>query len=178
MTVLEKILAIAESKGIGQNELERLAHLPGNRISKYLAGQGDLSLEYAVRMAKALGVSIDTLALGVIAPPPGPPISEDEQFLLRFFRASGLTGDEAVAILSGRKPPRRKSRQPAREIRRAYLFFDPPRQQKRADRKAGPTILAGEPTPLPSPSSDPNEIEINQGPRPEPERRSTPKRKR
>lgn len=178
MTVLEKILAVAESKGIGQNELERLAKLPANRISKYLGGQGDLSLDYAVRMASVLGVSLDTLALGVIAPPPGPPLTEDEQFLLRFFRASGLSGDEAVAILSGRKPPRRKSRQPAREIRRAYLPFDPPREQKRADRQARPTLLPGEPAPQPTTAGDPDQVEVDQHARPQSERGTTSKRKR
>jgi transcriptional regulator with XRE-family HTH domain len=109
MTVLEKILAVAESKGIGQLDLERRASLPTNRLSKYLSGQGELTLEYAARMAAVLGVSLDTLALGVIQPPPGPPLTDDELFILRYVRATNLSGEEAVALMSGRKPGRKRA---------------------------------------------------------------------
>jgi transcriptional regulator with XRE-family HTH domain len=179
MTVLEKILAIAESKGIKQLELERLAKLPTNRISEYLGGHGELRLDYAARMAAVLGVSLDTLALGVVQPPPGPPLSDDELFLLRYFRAVDLSGDEAVRILSASKPRRRRRRPPAQEIRRAILPGDLPGDDKdRPDRKQVPAVRVGEPAPLPTPTARPDEIQVDKVPRREPKRRSNVQPKR
>jgi transcriptional regulator with XRE-family HTH domain len=105
MDVLERILEIAESRGLGQLELERLAGLPTNRISKYKSGQGRLTVEHAARMASVLGVSLDTLS----PPPPAAPLPDDDaELLLRVWKALGISADEAVRRLSAGGPGERK----------------------------------------------------------------------
>jgi transcriptional regulator with XRE-family HTH domain len=62
MRVAEKIYKQMLLKGLNQQKLARAAAISDSEVSRILRGKSSPSLEYAQRLARALGVSLDYLA--------------------------------------------------------------------------------------------------------------------
>lgn len=105
--MIEKIRKLLREKKLTQGELERLALLPGGRISKWDGGLGKPSAPAALRIARALGVSVDYLVDDDQDEPipAASPRSEEERRVL--WLADQLGFEEAVRrlTLSGSHAP-------------------------------------------------------------------------
>jgi transcriptional regulator with XRE-family HTH domain len=64
MSYAEKIYKHMVVKGLNQKALARLAGVSDSEVSRILRGQSSPSLEYAARLARALGLSLDDLTDG------------------------------------------------------------------------------------------------------------------
>ena len=84
--MLEIILEESKRKGVTQTALERLAGLSANRIAKWKAGQGEPSFSEAVRIARALGVSLNRLA---DMPDDVPRMTDEERALWMVVKSIG-----------------------------------------------------------------------------------------
>jgi transcriptional regulator with XRE-family HTH domain len=62
MGVAQKISKHMALKGMNQQKLARAASISDSEVSRILRGKSSPSLEYAFRLARALGVSLDYLA--------------------------------------------------------------------------------------------------------------------
>ncbi len=62
MTFAEKVYKQMLVRGLNQQRLAQLSSVSDSEVSRVLRGKSSPSLEYAHRLAKALGVSLDYLA--------------------------------------------------------------------------------------------------------------------
>ncbi|GIW89128.1 MAG: hypothetical protein KatS3mg108_3452 [Isosphaeraceae bacterium] len=62
MTFAEKVYRQMVRQGLNQQRLAKLSSVSDSEVSRVLRGKSSPSLEYAFRIAKALGVSLDYLA--------------------------------------------------------------------------------------------------------------------
>ena len=89
MRVSEKLYKHMLSKGLNQQRLARLASISDSEVSRILNGKSSPSLEYAFRLAKALGVSLDYLADDTMDDDPAAGVavgSDQERELLELAR--------------------------------------------------------------------------------------------
>jgi transcriptional regulator with XRE-family HTH domain len=61
MSFAEKVYRFMLHRGLNQQRLARLSGVSDSEISRILRGKSSPSLEYATRIARALGVSLDYL---------------------------------------------------------------------------------------------------------------------
>lgn len=101
MRVIERIEKIRALRGLTQEELERAAALPRNRIPKWVGGRGVPSGPQSLRLARTLGVPVEWL-VDESAPeePPRqePGLSESDWLVLDVARKIGHA--EVIAILT------------------------------------------------------------------------------
>lgn len=98
-----KLTKLVEGCGLSHRALGRAVNgQSASTVGRWMAGQSKISLQDAAKLARVLGVSLDYLGNDEQDRPDPPIISEDEAVLLRVFRASGLSVDEAIALFTGR----------------------------------------------------------------------------
>lgn len=88
----ENLQKICEQKGLGQAELAAGLGLSRSTLSRILRGVQEPKLTLAYELAKALGVSLDTLVEGGGAPGESPRsviLDDDEWTVLRIVRRLG-----------------------------------------------------------------------------------------
>ena len=78
------LLELMDDRGMSQSELARRSNVAVSNINRYLKG-GDMAASKAVRIADALGVSVDEL-LGLEDSP------SDELELLGYYRSASVRG--------------------------------------------------------------------------------------
>lgn len=93
---MQRVREFMESKGVIAADLARLTGIAPQRISRWLNGDGSPNLEQYQRLAKALGVSLGTLAGDEETPPP---IETEAGLVLEAYRDSGLTAFAAIKVL-------------------------------------------------------------------------------
>lgn len=95
--MIEKIVALAQRKGVSQAAVERAAGLSENRISKWKNNEGEPTFRQIVRIAEFLDCSVSYLADDSLdAPPPSATLDHDEETALDFYR-------ELVAVVGPAK---------------------------------------------------------------------------
>lgn len=99
--MLQKLDSLLKSRGISQTAFERTAILSANRISKWKNGQGEPSASEALRIARALGVSVEWLIDDGKDYPAPPESVEWERSVLDLIQALGLDKQEALRRLAG-----------------------------------------------------------------------------
>lgn len=93
----EKVSMLIGRMGISQSELSRRSGIDRSMISDALNGKHALRLGNALKVARALGVSLEYLADEGMSEPPPPAIGADELALIRLARLMGM--DEAMRRL-------------------------------------------------------------------------------
>lgn len=87
---MEKVSRLLDERGMIPADLTRLTGIPSGRLSKLAQGQGQLRIPEALRIARALQVSLDFLADDA-ATNPEPQLSEDDRVILIIARDLGPT---------------------------------------------------------------------------------------
>jgi transcriptional regulator with XRE-family HTH domain len=140
--IMAKIELARLARDVTQGELERLAGLPANRISKWAGGTGEPTARQAARIARALGVDLDWLcddAAPDVVRPGRRGLSEMEFYVLKLAGRFGLdaTADlitdamrEADRAGTGGGPPPREPGPPPREPG-PPIIVDMPRKRAR-----------------------------------------------
>lgn len=104
MDLATKLLQATEKRGWSQADLRRMLNdrLDDGRVSKYMteawfAGKSRPDATIALALSEILDIDLHFLCDDRIEEPPSrPEITEDERMVLRMFRTSGLTAEEAV----------------------------------------------------------------------------------
>lgn len=96
MGVIEKIESLRRQRDLTQEEVERMAALPRNRIAKWVQGTGEPTGRQCLRLAKALRCPLEWLVDDEAADEPSTPRQERPR-----------TIDEAVALIGEREALRR-----------------------------------------------------------------------
>lgn len=102
MTFREKIEKLCEARGWNQAQLARKVDVSPTAIGRWFNKDARPFDEAAVRLARALRVSLDYLAddtMDEIPAEPGSILSTDDAYVLRTVHALRLDGDEAVRRL-------------------------------------------------------------------------------
>ena len=97
MEMIERLLEILAQKGMKQGELERLAGLSANRISKWKDGQGEPTARQLFKICKILGVSPTWLVEGTEAESSA---SGDEAYVIRLMRDLDFEPKQAAQVLA------------------------------------------------------------------------------
>ena len=95
-----KLKNLMNSKGLNGQRLARLSQVSDSEISRILQGKSRPGLDNALRLAQALGVSLDYLAddtLDVEPPAPADALSPEERRALSLIQKIGCT--EVLTIL-------------------------------------------------------------------------------
>ena len=98
--MVQKLTDILERRGIKQAAFERSVFLSENRISKWKKGQGEPSASEALRMARALGVSMEWLIDDTKETAPVSELSELERSIIDLVHALRLDKQEALLRLA------------------------------------------------------------------------------
>lgn len=94
--MLAKIDRLIEERGLNPTKVARLASVPPTTLHAVLKGERRATFEVVAAVARALGVSLDFLADDAQERPTDPAAKAEELVLLRQFRRSGLTVEEAI----------------------------------------------------------------------------------
>jgi transcriptional regulator with XRE-family HTH domain len=89
MRYAEKLYKHMLLRGFNQQKLARLSSVSDSEVSRILKGKSNPSLEYAHRLAQALGISLDYLAddrMDEDRPPPAPDLTPVEAEILEIAR--------------------------------------------------------------------------------------------
>src|SRR5271165_705754 len=100
MELKVKLKYLMHSKGLNGQKLARLSQVSDSEISRILQGKSRPGLDNALRLAQALGVSLDYLAddkLDSEPPEPADSLSPEERKILGIIQRIGCT--EVVTIL-------------------------------------------------------------------------------
>jgi transcriptional regulator with XRE-family HTH domain len=100
MELKTKLQNLMARKGLNGQKLARLSRVSDSEISRILQGKSRPGLDNALRLAKAVGVSLDYLAddeIEVEPAVPGDPLSPEERKILNIVPKVGPP--EALAIL-------------------------------------------------------------------------------
>jgi transcriptional regulator with XRE-family HTH domain len=104
--MVQKLDELLKLRGIKQAAFERSTLLSENRISKWKNGQGEPSATEALRMARALRVSLEWLIDDESDEPPREELTAGDARLLWAVRALGLDAEEALRLIDrGRAMP-------------------------------------------------------------------------
>lgn len=95
MRLQEKFPILLELRGLKQADVARLTGIDPGAVSRIKTGEWTPPIEKALRLARALGVSVDYLIDPDQDDPPPPLLSEDEADVLRTMRDYALTREEA-----------------------------------------------------------------------------------
>jgi transcriptional regulator with XRE-family HTH domain len=100
MELKQKLQLLMARKSLNGQKLARLSQVSDSEISRILQGKSRPGLDNALRLAQAVGVSLDFLADDKLETEPSPPedaLSSEERKLLSVCQKLGCT--EALAIL-------------------------------------------------------------------------------
>ncbi len=100
MELKNKLKHLMNTKGLNGQKLARLSQVSDSEISRILQGKSRPGLDNALRLAQALGVSLDYLAddkLDSVPPEPADSLSPEERKLLGIIQRIGYP--EVVTIL-------------------------------------------------------------------------------
>jgi transcriptional regulator with XRE-family HTH domain len=100
MELKDKLKNLMNGKGLNGQKLARLSQVSDSEISRILQGKSRPGLDNALRLAQALGVSLDYLAndkLDSEPPEPADALSPEERKILGFIQKIGYP--EVVTIL-------------------------------------------------------------------------------
>jgi transcriptional regulator with XRE-family HTH domain len=98
-TMLQKLDDLIQEKGLDQDELEQLAGLAKNRISKWKGGQGEPTASQALRMSRVLDVPLLYLVDDELNDVPPPDLTTDERFLIERLRNNGIDAGEVLDLV-------------------------------------------------------------------------------
>lgn len=103
MTIGERIKNLRVSAGMTQEELAQKIGLKKQNISRYENSHCEPNIRTAKKIADALGVTIEEMAVGVsVAPAPPPSFTPDEQHLITLYRRADDRDRETVWNILGR----------------------------------------------------------------------------
>ena len=97
---------LIEARGLSQKGLAELVGIDPARLSEWKRSRWRMPVEVGVRLARALGVPVETLVEESAEPavPAALPLDEDARYLLRVIADAGLTpGDVARRLLQSLK---------------------------------------------------------------------------
>jgi transcriptional regulator with XRE-family HTH domain len=100
MELKQKLQLLMARRGLNGQRLAKLSHVSDSEISRILQGKSRPGLDNALRLAQAVGVSLDYLADDRMETEPAPPedaLSSEERKLLGVCQKIGCA--EALAIL-------------------------------------------------------------------------------
>ncbi|APW61170.1 helix-turn-helix domain-containing protein [Paludisphaera borealis] len=100
MELKQKLQLLMARRSLNGQKLARLSQVSDSEISRILQGKSRPGLDNALRLAQAVGVSLDFLADDTMEAEPSPPedaLSSEERKLLGVSQKIGCT--EALAIL-------------------------------------------------------------------------------
>jgi len=100
MELKQKLQLLMASRNLNGQRLARLSRVSDSEISRILQGKSRPGLDNAMRLAKAVGVSLDYLADDSLEAEPAAPeeaLTADERRILALCEKLGLS--EALAIL-------------------------------------------------------------------------------
>jgi transcriptional regulator with XRE-family HTH domain len=139
--VLRRILARLDALGMTRGDLERGASLAQNRVSKWLADNGEPNASQLFRIAVALQCAVRDLVDPSAPWPPEPPLSAEDLELLNLVRALGhAKARRRLLLLPEDPPPPRQTQTEEPEPARAAPPL-PPRRRGRPGR-SGPERAA------------------------------------
>ncbi len=110
----DKVRKLLKAIDRNQAELARFVGTTDNKVSRGLGANAAIPpLDQAALAAKYLGVSLDFLADDTLDEPPATTVgalSEDERYILRVYRDSGLSADQlpSALVAYGRELERNK----------------------------------------------------------------------
>lgn len=96
MTHLKGLFEILVSRGMSQADLCRISGLSSGVISSYINGRRVPSIVGAIRIADALGVTLDELVGREPTRYAPPPLTKDEEALLDDYRSCTPTSKEKI----------------------------------------------------------------------------------
>lgn len=98
MTLGERLKQLRKEAGLTQEELAKKVGLKKQNISRYENSHVEPNIRTAKRIADALGVSIEEMAVGVSLPSPSAPVplSPDESQLVEDYRGLTPPGQEYI----------------------------------------------------------------------------------
>ena len=100
MTLGERLKQLRKEAGLTQEELAKKVGLKKQNISRYENSHVEPNIRTAKRIADALGVSIEEMAVGVSLPSPSAPapvpLSPDESQLVEDYRGLPPPGQEYI----------------------------------------------------------------------------------
>src|SRR6476469_9977313 len=99
MILKDKLQMLMARKGLNGQKLARLSQVSDSEISRILQGKSRPGLDHALRLARAVGVSLDYLADDEIEVEPAAPddrLSPEERKILNFVAKLGCP--EALTI--------------------------------------------------------------------------------
>lgn len=100
MTLGERLKQLRKEAGLTQEELAKKVGLKKQNISRYENSHVEPNIRTAKRIADALGVSIEEMAVGVSLPSPSAPapvaLSPDESQLVEDYRGLTPPGQEYI----------------------------------------------------------------------------------
>jgi transcriptional regulator with XRE-family HTH domain len=100
MELKSKLKNLMNTKGLNGQRLARLSQVSDSEISRILQGKSRPGLDNALRLAQALGVSLDYLAddkLDAVPPEPADTLSPEERKILGISQKIGCP--EVVTVL-------------------------------------------------------------------------------
>jgi transcriptional regulator with XRE-family HTH domain len=100
MELKTKLQSMMARKGLNGQKLARMSQVSDSEISRILQGKSRPGLDNALRLAKAVGVSLDYLAddqIDAEPPPPGDQLSPEERKILTLVTKIGPA--EVLTIL-------------------------------------------------------------------------------
>jgi transcriptional regulator with XRE-family HTH domain len=104
MTLSDKLKWLCGERRWGQADLMRAmgGDVSKSAMSDWFKGKFRPDLDSTLRMARALKVPLDYLADDALDEPPVSDLSDDERYLLRVWRDSGLSVNLAAGRIMGR----------------------------------------------------------------------------
>lgn len=98
---LERVLSLAESRGIAQRRIVEAAGVEPARIGKWRKGSKP-TLSNLMAIGQLLDVSLDWIATGAgpASGYPKDPLTDEERSLLWMLRSTGVSPEEAAAFVS------------------------------------------------------------------------------
>lgn len=105
MEFSEKIRRLLKAHRLSQADLAKSLGTNQQQVSRWLDAKAPPKAAYLLRLARALGVTVDYLIDDAQdEPAPGPGLHPDEAYLVRVVRGIGLNFEEAIARLWGGEP--------------------------------------------------------------------------
>jgi transcriptional regulator with XRE-family HTH domain len=109
MTFGEKLAKLSEARGWKAAEVARRLKVSPNTVGRWLADERRPFDDVLLSVARLFSVQADFLVDEAQERVPAPELTEDERFVLRLVRASGLSADDVAKALTGYAVQRRES---------------------------------------------------------------------
>src|SRR4051794_10286382 len=106
MMFAEKVRNLLKERRLSQSDLAEALGTSQPQVSRWLEGGTPPRWDYLLKMARALGVSVDYLIDAEQDEPPRPPeLTDDERFVLQLYRDLRLSREEAARGLAAMAGP-------------------------------------------------------------------------